>query len=58
MTKDLGRISKLKDAIDTLTIISSAIDVIVEETGIEWVDSPDKAIKVAKELLKELKKTK
>lgn len=56
MTKDLGRISQLKDSIDTLTYITTAINRIKEETGIDWDASPDKAIKAARNKLSELKK--
>mgnify|MGYP001573839746 CR=1 FL=1 len=55
MTRDLGRISKLKDSIDTLTYITNAINRINEETGIHWDDSPEEAIKAARIKLKQLK---
>lgn len=58
MTKDLGRISKLKDSIDTLTYITSAINLIEKETGIHWDDAPERAIEEANKLLSKLKKTK
>lgn len=58
MTKDLGRISKLKDSIDTLTYITNAINTIQQETGIHWDDAPEKAIEEAYKLLLKLKKSK
>lgn len=54
MTKDLGRISKLKDSIDTLNYITNAIKRIKDETGIDWDAAPQSAIKSAKQKLKEL----
>ena len=55
LPKDLSRINKLKDSIDTLTYITNAIDRIEEETGIHWDDAPEEAIKAANKKLKELK---
>ena len=55
MTKDLGRIAKLKYSIDTLTYITNAINIITSETTINWDEAPDKAIKAARKKLKELK---
>jgi hypothetical protein len=56
LTKELGRIAKLKDSIDTLTYMTNAIEIIREETGISWDASPDRAIRKATEKLAELKK--
>lgn len=54
MTKDLSRISKLKDSIDTLSYITNAIKRIKDETGIDWDAAPEKAITAARKKLKEL----
>lgn len=58
MVKDLGRINKLKDSIDTLSYFTEAINRIEEETGIHWDDAPEEAIKAARKKLAELKKSK
>ena len=54
MAKDLGRIAKLKDSIDTLNYITNAVKRIKDETGIDWDAAPSTAIKKAREKLKEL----
>ena len=54
MTKDLGRINKLKDSIDTLNYITNAIKRIKDETGIDWDAAPEKSITAARKKLKEL----
>lgn len=54
MAKDLGRINKLKDSIDTLNYITGAIKRIKDETGIDWDAAPEKALTAARKKLKEL----
>lgn len=55
MTKDLGKIAKLKTSIDTLSFITSAISNIKAETGLDWTENPDKVLKKARERLDQLK---
>jgi len=56
MAKDLGKIARLKTAIDTLSFMTSAIDNIYAEIGLKWNENPGKVLKKAKERLEELKK--
>jgi len=56
MTKELGKIAKLKTSIDTLSFITSAIDNIHAEIGLNWNENPGKVLKKARERLDELKK--
>ena len=55
MAKNLGRIAKLKDSIDTLTYVTNAIATIKTETGVDWDDNPSQALTKARAKLKELK---
>lgn len=56
MTKDIGRISELKIAIDSLDVIHKAIITIQKETGENYFLNPNRVITKAKEKLEQLKK--
>lgn len=56
MTQDLGRIARLKYAIDSLTVIREAVFIINSETDIDFFKNPEKSYHRAKSKLAELKK--
>lgn len=57
MTKDLGRISELKIAIDSLDVIGKAVATIQKETGENYFLNPSRVILKAKDKLEILKKS-
>lgn len=56
MTKDLGRIARLKYAIDALTVIREAVFIINSETDVDFFKNPEKSYHRALSKLAELKK--
>lgn len=58
MTRYLGRISKLKEAIDTLTVINKALITFQQEGIITYDQTLTDEIQKARQKLEELKKAK